>query len=132
MESAWVWRLSPRFPVSARVRLLPRRRCTPAPPVLEFDSDGNLLRSWGGPGPNYDWPKNEHGIFVDHDGNVWLADGGGQLGVITPADPPVVSRLVVTSPPPAGPAARPPNGLAAPKNASNRSPIEPKPSKFGA
>ena len=47
--------------------------CKPAPPVLEFDSDGNLLRSWGGPSPNYDWPKNEHGIFVDHDGNVWLA-----------------------------------------------------------
>ena len=23
--------------------------CSPAPPVLEFDSDGNLLRSWGGP-----------------------------------------------------------------------------------
>jgi len=47
--------------------------CSPAPPVLEFDSDGNLLRSWGGPGPNYDWPKNEHGIFIDHDRNVWLA-----------------------------------------------------------
>jgi DNA-binding beta-propeller fold protein YncE len=47
--------------------------CTPAPPVLEFDGDGNLLRSWGGPGQNYDWPKNEHGIFVDRQGNVWLA-----------------------------------------------------------
>ncbi len=23
--------------------------CTPAPPVLEFDQDGNLLRHWGGP-----------------------------------------------------------------------------------
>ena len=44
--------------------------CSPAPPVLEFDSDGNLLRSWGGPGPNYDWPKNEHGIFVDFYGHL--------------------------------------------------------------
>src|SRR5262249_49321535 len=24
--------------------------CTPAPPVLEFDQEGNLLASWGGPG----------------------------------------------------------------------------------
>ena len=29
----------------------PRSKCcVPAPPVLEFDVDGNLLRSWGGPG----------------------------------------------------------------------------------
>ncbi len=49
------------------------RCCAPAPAVLEFDTDGNLLRSWGGPGEGYDWPKMEHGIFVDRDGNVWLA-----------------------------------------------------------
>ena len=47
--------------------------CTAAPPVLKFDSAGNLLASWGGPGQGYDWPKNEHGIFVDKDGNVWIA-----------------------------------------------------------
>src|SRR5262249_52772164 len=47
--------------------------CAPAPAVLEFDSDGNLLRGWGGPGEGYDWPKMEHGILVDADGNVWLA-----------------------------------------------------------
>jgi len=47
--------------------------CTAAPPVMEFDREGNLLRSWGGPGPGYDWPKSEHGIFVDSDGNVWIA-----------------------------------------------------------
>ena len=29
----------------------PRSKCcVSAPPVLEFDADGNLLRSWGGPG----------------------------------------------------------------------------------
>jgi hypothetical protein len=49
------------------------RCCKPAPPVLEFDLEGNLLRHWGGPGAGYEWPKNEHGIFVDKDGNVWLA-----------------------------------------------------------
>src|SRR3954468_20449823 len=47
--------------------------CKAAPPVLEFDQEGNLLRSWGGPGEGYDWPKSEHGIFVDLAGNVWLA-----------------------------------------------------------
>ena len=47
--------------------------CTAAPPVLEFDQDGNLLRYWGGPGAGYDWPKSEHGIHIDSQGNVWLA-----------------------------------------------------------
>ena len=47
--------------------------CTPAPAVLQFDSAGNLLRSWGGKGSGYDWPVQEHGIFVDNDGNVWVA-----------------------------------------------------------
>jgi hypothetical protein len=49
------------------------RCCKAAPPVLQFSSDGKLLRSWGGPGPGYDWPKSEHGIHIDGDGNVWLA-----------------------------------------------------------
>jgi DNA-binding beta-propeller fold protein YncE len=47
--------------------------CTAAPPVMEFDTEGNLHRSWGGPGQGYEWPKNEHGIHIDKDGNVWLA-----------------------------------------------------------
>ena len=29
----------------------PRTKCcVPAPPVMEFDQEGNLLRAWGGPG----------------------------------------------------------------------------------
>jgi DNA-binding beta-propeller fold protein YncE len=52
------------------------RCCHPAPPVLEFDQEGNLLRHWGGPGAGYDWPKSEHGIFVDSEGNVWIAGNG--------------------------------------------------------
>ena len=47
--------------------------CKPAPPVLQFDQAGKLLRSWGGPSAGYDWPKNEHGIHVDNAGNVWIA-----------------------------------------------------------
>jgi hypothetical protein len=50
--------------------------CAPAPPVLEFDAQGNLLQAWGGPGAGYDWPLNEHGIFVDHQDNVWI--GGNE------------------------------------------------------
>ena len=47
-----------------------------APPVLEFDADGSLLSSWGGPGPGYEWPELEHGIYVDDHDTVWLGAGG--------------------------------------------------------
>ena len=50
--------------------------CVPAPPVIEFDAEGHVLQAWGGPGVGYDWPANEHGIFVDHQDNVWLAGNG--------------------------------------------------------
>jgi DNA-binding beta-propeller fold protein YncE len=51
----------------------PRSKCcVPAPSVLEFDVDGNLLRAWGGPGEGYDWVGREHGIEVDERGFVWL------------------------------------------------------------
>jgi hypothetical protein len=46
-----------------------------APPVLEFDQEGNLVSSWGGPGAGYEWPDLEHGIYVDGD-DVWLGGGG--------------------------------------------------------
>jgi DNA-binding beta-propeller fold protein YncE len=56
--------------------------CVPAPPVMEFDPQGNLLQAWGGPGNGYDWPSNEHGIFVDPSGNVWLAGNGEKDGQV--------------------------------------------------
>src|SRR6185436_2590965 len=43
-----------------------------APPVLEFDQQGTLVSSWGGPGAGYEWPQLEHGIYVDDRDNVWL------------------------------------------------------------
>ncbi len=52
--------------------------CKVAPPVLVYDQAGNLIKSWGGPGPGYDWPDSNHGITVDHAGNVWLAGNGAQ------------------------------------------------------
>lgn len=50
--------------------------CTAAPPVLEFDPDGNLVSYWGGPGDGYDWPQSNHGITVDHMDNVWIGGNG--------------------------------------------------------
>lgn len=52
--------------------------CKVAPPVLVYDQAGNLVRSWGGPGPGYDWPDSNHGITVDGKGNVWLAGNGNK------------------------------------------------------
>ena len=51
--------------------------CTGAPPVLEFDAAGNLLRHWGGPAPGYEWPDSNHGITIDYKGNVWIGGNGG-------------------------------------------------------
>src|SRR5690606_5903003 len=50
--------------------------CSPAPPVLEFDADGNLVGSWGGPGEGYDWPLSNHGITVDDEDHVWIGGNG--------------------------------------------------------
>ncbi len=50
--------------------------CAPAPPVMEFDADGNLIGHWGGPGAGYDWPISNHGITVDFKGNVWIGGNG--------------------------------------------------------
>jgi len=57
-----------------------------APPVLEFDANGTLVSSWGGPASlprrsgsaeaGYDWPQYEHGIYIDDKDNVWLGAGG--------------------------------------------------------
>jgi DNA-binding beta-propeller fold protein YncE len=46
--------------------------CRRAPWVLEFDPAGNLVGHWGGPGEGYDWPKSNHGIFIDYKDNVWI------------------------------------------------------------
>ena len=35
--------------------------CAPAPPILQFDQEGGLVSSFGGPGPGYDWPESNIG-----------------------------------------------------------------------
>ena len=56
--------------------------CKAAPAVLEFDTEGDLIKGWGGPGYVPDWPAPgierpgpgaEHGIVVDREGNVWIS-----------------------------------------------------------
>jgi DNA-binding beta-propeller fold protein YncE len=66
--------------------------CKAAPSVLEFDSEGKLLRAWGGPSdPGFIgakckaeagciWPNSEHGIYVDHQDNVWIAGNAAAPG----------------------------------------------------
>ena len=61
-----------------RPRSIPaERRDHAAPPVLEFDTAGKLLGSWGGPGDGFEWPEREHGIFVDSKNYVWISGNGG-------------------------------------------------------
>jgi len=51
--------------------------CSMAPPILEFDQAGTLLRHWGGSdGPGYQWPGSNHGINGDNKGNVWIGGNG--------------------------------------------------------
>jgi len=66
--------------------------CRAAPSVLEFDTDGKMLRAWGGPSdPGFlggkckaeagcIWPNSEHGIYVDQNDNVWLSGNAAVPG----------------------------------------------------
>ena len=56
-----------------------------APPVLEFDDTGAFVNGWGGMGDGFDWPWNEHGLFVDHNGHVWVG-GNNPTGRTPPSD----------------------------------------------
>src|SRR5436853_1567905 len=56
--------------------------CIPAPPVLEFDAEGNLVKAWGGPGQGYEWPESNHGITPDSKGNLFIGGNGGNDGHI--------------------------------------------------
>ncbi len=50
---------------------------TAAPPVLELDTDGKVVNSWG---DAKILPKDLHGCAVDHDGHVWL--DGSEDGIL--------------------------------------------------
>jgi DNA-binding beta-propeller fold protein YncE len=85
--------------------------CSPAPAVLEFDEDGNLVGHWGGAdGPGYTWPASNHGITVDYKGNVWI--GGNGRTANPPADGETAGNTAIT-----GAAAQ---AKAAPKQAATK------------
>jgi len=52
--------------------------CTPAPPIIEIDIEGNIINAWGGPveGAPYTWPASNHGIEVAPNGDVWIGGNG--------------------------------------------------------
>ena len=56
--------------------------CVPAPYVLEFDPEGNLVNSWGGPGEGFTWPASNHGITVDPMDNIWIGGNGADSHVL--------------------------------------------------
>ncbi|MFQ5551812.1 MAG: fumarylacetoacetate hydrolase family protein, partial [Gemmatimonadales bacterium] len=56
--------------------------CVPAPSVIEFDPDGNVVQAWGGAGSEEQWPQSEHGIFVDHESNVWIGSDSRNDNVV--------------------------------------------------
>src|ERR1043166_8352980 len=56
--------------------------CVAAPPVIEFDPEGNVVKAWGGPPADnkYVWPGSNHGISIDDKNNVWIGGNGqGQV-----------------------------------------------------
>jgi hypothetical protein len=73
-----------------------------APPVIEFNSNGNVVNSWGNPalvptgqpfaGQNAVVPNGLHGCFVDTQGNVWIA--GTADGVVQKYSSDGVQRLM--------------------------------------
>jgi DNA-binding beta-propeller fold protein YncE len=56
--------------------------CIPAPPVIEFDAEGNVVKAWGGPGQGFEWPESNHGITPDTKGNLWIGGNGANDGHI--------------------------------------------------
>ena len=48
--------------------------CVPAPVVIEFDAEGRVVQGWGDPSTQdvSEFPRNAHGLFVDHNDNVWI------------------------------------------------------------
>ena len=71
--------------------------CVPAPSIIEFDPEGNVVQAWGGPTWNQDlgewvdpedgWPANEHGLFVDHEDNLWMGGNGMDDHVVLKMSP---------------------------------------------
>ena len=68
--------LNPRTEAGAATNPPTGECCRPAPPILEFDPQGNLVRAWGGPGEGYQWPNSNHGISIDNSDVIWIGGNG--------------------------------------------------------
>ena len=74
-----------RSPTTRRAPRSSRRATSAAPPrpsVMEFDADGNLSSRAGAVPDTKPWVANEHGIYVDHKGFVWIAGNGDKDSAI--------------------------------------------------
>src|SRR5437879_7230482 len=70
----------------------------PSPPVVAFDTEGNVVAGWGNPsliqtGADYGYaaylPHGAHGCYVDYQGYVWL--GGNGDGIVQKYNPMVAN-----------------------------------------
>jgi NHL repeat len=66
----------------------------PSPPIVAFDSDGNVVAGWGNPsliqtGADYGYaeymPHGAHGCYVDYQGYIWV--GGNGDGIVQKYNP---------------------------------------------
>jgi DNA-binding beta-propeller fold protein YncE len=65
----------------------PSGEMSPLPPILKFDPSGKLVASFGAGMLIF-----PHGIDVDRDGNIWVADGQPPAAAGTPAPPDAATR----------------------------------------
>jgi streptogramin lyase len=71
----------------------------PSPPVVEFNSQGDVITGWGNPsidqdGRNFGFAsvmaQSAHGCFVDYQGFIWFAGSGD--GIVQKYDPAAAAR----------------------------------------
>ncbi|MEE8290348.1 MAG: hypothetical protein V3R80_02615, partial [Candidatus Tectomicrobia bacterium] len=82
VSSTWIDEQDHLWVLQRPSTLSDEERLRAAPPVLEFDAEGNFIQAWGGPGAGYDWPQTEHGIHIDPKGFVWIGGNGNDDQVL--------------------------------------------------
>ena len=60
--------------------------CVLGPEVQEFDTDGNLLKAWGGPNYTEGWPGRLQTLGVDRKGDVWISGTMPGDGIVKYSD----------------------------------------------
>ena len=56
--------------------------CIRGPELIELDQEGNVVRSWGGPGYHPLWPTALQTVLVDRQGFVWVAGTAPQDSIL--------------------------------------------------